>query len=181
SAKEMARALTRLEEVDPEYAEWRLRELRNVCNRDLIEHEGNAAIKAGKLAFCKQFEGESTIGETLDVDQLENAAGMGDDEMVEALARQQAGVALNPTERFQREIEKGLEQADSDKRSDAFTRMVRNVRYPDELLILILQNQEASARYGAPIWTLGSESRHNLYPDANLANAQSVALHLYTC
>lgn len=158
SADEMERAIDKLAGLDPELAETKLRQLYDFCNTPWEEPE---SVKERKKAFCQDYVGVFASG-TLDANREEL-------------------MSVNFGLRVQEQIAADLRRTPETRVSEWFTQRIGNARFPEEIDVLITLNHQRSHRPDDPFWRLGYDIWLDQFPEANILNAQEVALLLFRC
>lgn len=158
SADEMEQAIDELAVLAPELAETKRRHLYDFCNTPWDEPE---SVKERKQSFCQDYVGAFASG-TLDTSNEEL-------------------MSVNFEFRMEEEISSDLQRAPDGQVSDRFTRLVRNARFPEEVVALIAINHQRSHQPDDPFWRLGYDIWLERFPEADIVNAQEVALLLYSC
>lgn len=156
SANDYFNALSELEITNPGLAAAKKKQLDDFCSEEIFQF-ASESVRKMKQIFCKDY-----LPPPFDDD----------------LSRR-SSVALK---QLYDSMEKILTRArESGTESNAFTQLVLNARFPEEIVFLSSEIFQRYYQDHIQIWNLGEEIKHKRYTLGNLINAQRVALLLYQC
>lgn len=176
SAAEMDRALDELARHDPLLAEYRRRDLPDFCNPIFQEYGSEDHLKPARQQFCADYERPEVP--VTDVNEI--FFGEPGEEQFEYFVERTA--LRNEMNDRVEALESRIGDAPEEARSELFTRLVRDARFPEQLLELISINERHARAHGMiPLWQMGNDIGRAYFPDSILLDAQTVALQLYGC
>lgn len=157
SANDYFNALSELELTNPGLAAAKKKQLDDFCSDEIIQF-ASEPVRKMKQVFCKDY-----LPPRFDIEELSSRT---------TFALKQ----LNDS------IEQKLSRArESGAGSNAFTQLVLNARFPEEIVFLSDEIYQRYYQDNIQIWNLGTEIWHRRYMLGDLINAQRVALLLYRC
>lgn len=155
-------ALSSLEQIDPELAAEKRRDLDDFCS-DMMLAANPESIRKKRQTFCNGYLA-SPRRRAKDIEEYM-------DEM-----------SVSAASRLEENIKHSLKKAQTDdETTEVFTRLVVQARFPEQIHTLIGQNTQGVMRHQIRLWRLGEEIQKERYPSADLLKAQTVALLLYQC
>ncbi|MCA1779874.1 MAG: hypothetical protein LC637_10960 [Xanthomonadaceae bacterium] len=155
-------ALSSIEQINPELAAEKRRHLDDFCS-DMMLTADTEAVREKRQAFCNGY--------------LASARQNLQD--IEEFIEERATSAVS---RINEDIDDRLKEARKNgETTEVFTRLVLESRFPEQIHALIGKNTQGVMRHRIRIWRVGEEVQVERYPNADLLNAQTVALHLYQC
>jgi len=160
TAGSMEEALGTLARIEPELAETRRRDLHDFCNPVRVTLSPDP-VKEKIDRFCADYGGVFSL----------NSSEPGIDKRLK----------VNSELRAFQDLSERLDRESSTTKSERFTELVRGARFPDEIYALISINFQQSETIREPFWKLGEEIRRIQFPDAQLVDAQEIALLLFRC
>lgn len=180
SAVERANELERLADTEPVLAARKLLELAEFCSPRHLDAQERFDAPPGLLKQRRNWCAGLKLSTEVMKTRLEELMQI--DEDLEGEAAQVERLARHPYLGRQYEMEEELANATELNRSDRFTKWVRQARDFDEINNLLTLNMlHAQENGGRPLWRLGAEIQSRLYPQAELLQAQKVAIILFGC
>lgn len=180
SAVERANQLERLADTEPVLAARKLLELAAFCSPRQLKDQESPDVPPELLQQRRNWCAGLSLSTEAMKARLEELTQI--DEDLEGEAAQVERLARDPYLGRQYEMEEELANATEDNRSDRFTEWVRQARDFDEINNLLTLNMlHAQENGGRPLWRLGAETQSRLYPQAELLQAQKVAIILFGC
>lgn len=164
TAVDASRALTDLAALNFELAERRLSEIRVLClpNRP-VSSADSRTIEEELEEYCEGF----------DHDEWELISGPGEEA---AIARARDTIIDRLA------VDAAMSRVADDEASDFFTGLVQSAETPERLFDLLDYNEmSAVSSGGEPVWNLGKDEWIQHFPEADLIEAQRVAILLYKC
>ena len=160
TAIEFEMNLQELSSIEPPLANDLFVQLQDFCSNDAFTMTTDVVNKM-RDTFCQNYSGQRQ--EHLLDDDLESYSFETEVILEDALRKKT-----------------GHEKSSEDK-ADQFTEMVISARFPEDIEILKGINIRLTQEFGQLLWDAGLDAQRKRYPEANLINAQTVALTLYRC
>lgn len=158
SALDAEKAAWEISNFDPDLADRLIMNLSDFCSvgRLGIYPEG---LQQKNQSFCKNFQ-LSTRAKDLSPEEL---------------------IQSDPFLRMEVNLEHRLERSMGESKTEVFTQLILNSNFPEQIDMLMGINYRHQEASGEPLWQLGSDTRKDRYPAANLMNSQITALTLFRC